>query len=150
MTCRNSLLDAGWTEHQLESSCLISFTRRIGPARRNWIFTYFTRWLRLLLYIYREHICCKVKNWSKSCPFLSLKLVHYFFPRISFSLQKEEYFSHKQKGEHQKKLKIGPILLRSMLGPVFNFNLDQFLTLEFVIVCCVCVFLGEGLKPLFL
>ena len=29
------------------------------------------------------------------------------------------------------KLKTGPIMLRNILGPIFNFNLDQFLTLEF-------------------
>ena len=37
-------------------------------------------------------------------------------------------------------------MLRNILGPVFNFNLDQFLTLEFVIFWVFCLF---GLKPLF-
>ena len=35
----------------------------------------------------------------------------------------------KRKKERQKlydKLKTGPIMLRNMLGPMFNFNLDQF------------------------
>ena len=35
-------------------------------------------------------------------------------------------------------LKTGPILLRNILGPVFNLDLDQFLIWEFVI-CCVFV-----------
>ena len=39
------------------------------------------------------------------------------------------------------KLNIGPIMLRNMLGAVFNFNLDQFLTLEFCyFLFCFCVF----------
>ena len=40
-------------------------------------------------------------------------------------------------------------MLRNILGPIFNFNLDQFLTLEFVIFFSF-FFLGGGLKPLFL
>ena len=43
---------------------------------------------------------------------------------------------NKQKSQQTKtqllKLKIGPIMLRNILGPVFNFNLDQFLTLDFL------------------
>ena len=39
-------------------------------------------------------------------------------------------------------------MLRNMiLGPVFNINFDQFLTLEFCYVFVFCCFLG-GLKPL--
>ena len=47
------------------------------------------------------------------------------------------------------KLKTGPIMLRNILGPIFNFNLDQFLTLEFVIFFCFFVFWG-GWNPYFL
>ena len=40
------------------------------------------------------------------------------------------------KKTHFYKLKIGPIMLRNMLGPVFNLYLDQFLTYKI----CVCVY----------
>ena len=36
-------------------------------------------------------------------------------------------------------LKIGPILLRNILGPIFNLDLDQFLIWKFVI----CFVLAE-------
>ena len=44
------------------------------------------------------------------------------------------------------KLKSGPIMLRNILGPLFNFNLDHFLTLEFCyfFIYFVC-FLAETL-----
>ena len=38
-------------------------------------------------------------------------------------------------------------MLRNILGPVFNFNLDQFLTLEFYFFFVFLFFFG--LKPLF-
>ena len=82
-------------------------------------------------------------------PFLKLKTGPFFFvflfSKISFSLQKEEDFEKQAKKKQQKKqflkLKTGPIMLRNILGPVFNFNLDQFLTLEF---CYFFFFWGGG------
>ena len=77
-------------------------------------------------------------------PFLVLKTGPIFFCfvflflKISFSLQKEEDFSKKTKKKTPKKkdpflaLKTGPILLRNIIGPVFNASLDQFLTLGFL------------------
>ena len=66
-----------------------------------------------------------LKNWSKFFCFL----------KISLSLQKEEDFKKKKKKETKNDpilvLKTGPILLRNILGPVFNASLDQFLTLGF-------------------
>ena len=59
-------------------------------------------------------------------------------------------FQKNKKENNQKtffKLKIGPIMLRNILGPVFNFNLDQLLTLGFFLFF-FC--LGGGMKPLFL
>ena len=58
----------------------------------------------------------------------------FLFLKISFSLQKkEEFWKQKQAKQQQNlKLKAGPIMLRNILGRIFNFNLDQFLTLE----CC--------------
>ena len=40
-------------------------------------------------------------------------------------------------------------MLRNILGPVFNFNLDQFLTLEFVIFLVFFCFLGAE-TPIFI
>ena len=68
----------------------------------------------------------KVKNLSIFC-FFSI------FGNL-ISLQKEKrIFENKQETTKNifLKLKIGPIMLRNILGPVFNFKLDQFLTLEF-------------------
>ena len=59
-------------------------------------------------------------------------------------LQKEEDFEKQAKNKKKKtqflELKIGPIMLRNILGPVFNFNLDQILTLKF----CICFFFWGG------
>ena len=55
------------------------------------------------------------------CFLLSLK--------ISFSLEKEEDFLKKAEKHNNGPilvLKTGPIMLRNMLGPVFNTSLDQF------------------------
>ena len=78
----------------------------------------------------------------------------FLFLKISFSLQKEEDFSKKEEEKETKKttflaLKTGPILLRNILGPVFNASLDQFLTLGFLFFC-VFFFFFWGLKPLVL
>ena len=92
----------------------------------------------LSLYIYAVELktgpifaLFEVKNWSIFLGFL----VFFLFLKISFSLQKEEDFWKTSKKTTKKtqflKLKTGPIMLRNILGPVFNFNLDQFLTLEF-------------------
>ena len=71
-----------------------------------------------------------------------------FFVFESLVLLAERRFFLKNKkttkNNHISKLKIGPILLRNIFGAVFNFDLDQFLTLKSCHVCFV-VFL---LKPL--
>ena len=92
----------------------------------------------------------KVKNWSIFFVFFV-----FLFSKISFSLQKEEDFWKTSQKKQQKKtqflkLKTGPIMLRNILGPVFNFNLDQFLTLEFCYFFCFFFWFFFGLKPLFL
>ena len=53
------------------------------------------------------------------------------FLKISFSLQKEED-KNKQKTTQNtiSKLKTGPMMLRNILGPMFNLDLDQFSTLK--------------------
>ena len=60
----------------------------------------------------------------------------FYFSKISFSLQKEEdFWKTRQKKQPKKtqflKLKSGPIMLRNIIGPLFNFNLAHFLSLEF-------------------
>ena len=74
----------------------------------------------------------------QSLPFLKLKLVQFF--KILFTLQIEEYFFKKNKTQKQfYKFKIGPILLCNILGPIFNFDLAQCLTLK---SCHFCFFGG--------
>ena len=94
-------------------------------------------------------------------PFLVLKtgpiflfFLFFLFLKISFSLQKEEDFSKKEEKQKKKQttflaLKTGPILLRNILGPVFNASLDQFLTLGFLFFFLVFFFFFFWLKPLF-
>ena len=80
----------------------------------------------------------KAKNWSIFLFFLFL-----IFENLILPAERRGFLKNKQKQQkkHILKLKTGPIMLRNMLGPVFNFNLDQFLTLEFLFFL---------LKPLFL
>ena len=55
-------------------------------------------------------------------PFYTLKIGPFIFSRITFSLQKEEVSltpPPKKKTQFYK-LTFGPIMLRNMLGPVFN------------------------------
>ena len=72
----------------------------------------------------------KVKKWS-----IFLFLFFLLFSKILFSLQKEEDLWKTSPKTTKKtqfvKLKSGPIMLRNIIGPLFNFNLDHLLTLEF-------------------
>ena len=80
-----------------------------------------------------------VKNWSNF-------FVSFLFLKISFSLQKEEYLFNKKTNDLNVVLKIGPILLRNMLGPVFI--LTQPWGPVFNTLFLVFFFLGGGgLKP---
>ena len=87
-------------------------------------------------------------------PFLKLKTGHFFcflfFENIILPAERRGFLKNKQKTTTKKtqflKLKTGPIMLRNILGPVFNFNLDQFLTLEF---CYFLVFWGGAETPIF-
>ena len=76
----------------------------------------------------------------------------FLFLKISFSLQQEEDFSKKRRKGKQKKtflaLTTGPILLRNILGPVFNASLDQFLTLGFLVF--YVFFWGGPETPIFI
>ena len=89
-------------------------------------------------------------------PFLKLKSGPFFLFLGGFIFQKsrspcrEKRIFEKQAKKQQKrqflKLKSGPIMLRNITGPLFNFNLDHFLTLEF---CYFFVFLGAE-TPIFI
>ena len=80
----------------------------------------------------------KVKNWS-------IFLFFFFENRIPPAERRGFWKTSKKDNKKTQflKLKTGPIMLRNILGPVFNFNLDQFLTLELCYLC-VCVFFGGG------
>ena len=99
-----------------------------GSFYRQYIYTY--------TYIY---VCVRaVELKLVQLPSISQKLVQLFvvfvllFTEISFYLQKEEDLSKTSKTNNQTKqlnktqfykLKIGPIMLRNMLGPVFKLML---------------------------
>ena len=76
------------------------------------------------------------------------------FLKISFSLQKEEDFSKKAKKTKKNDpflaLKTGPILLRNIIGPVFNASLDQFLTLGFLFCFVFFSFFLGAETPIFI
>ena len=93
------------------------------------------------IYIY-IYIRCKVKVG----PMFALleitigpSVLCFLFLKLLFSLQRGEYFwQNKQKQQQKTKftmLKIGPSLLRNILGPIFKFDLDQFLTLKMCHFC---------------
>ena len=91
----------------------------------------------------------KVKNWSICFVFF------FIFENLILPAERKSFFENKQKQQQTKtqflKLKTGPIMLRNILGPVFNFNLDQFLTLEFCYFFCsfLCFFWGAK-TPIFI
>ena len=78
-------------------------------------------------------------------PFLKLKTgpicLFFIFENLILPAERRGFLKNKQKQQQKTQfleLKTGPIMLRNILGPVLNFNLDQFLTLEF------CYFLAFG------
>ena len=91
-----------------------------------------------------------VKNWSNFFFVLSF----FVFKNLILPAERRGFFK-KSKKKNQKKndpflaLKTGPILLRNIIGPVFNASLDQFLTLGFLFFFVFFIFF-LGLKPLFL
>ena len=84
----------------------------------------------------------KVKNWSIFFVFL-----FFIFENLILPAERRGFLKKKNKQKTTKKtqflkLKAGPIMLRNILGPVFNFHLDQFLTLEFFYFLVFFCFLG--------
>ena len=81
-------------------------------------------------------------------PFLVLKAGPFFFCFFCFFVFENLILPAERRGLKKKKkknkpkkttflaLKTGPILLRNILGPVFNASLDQFLTLGFLFFLC--------------
>ena len=87
-----------------------------------------------------------VKNWSNF-------FVFFVFENLILPAERRGFFKKKRKKKTKKKttflaLKTGPILLRNILGPVFNASLDQFLTLGFCF-CCVLFLFFVGWNPYF-
>ena len=97
------------------------------------------------IYIY-IFFFCRVKSWSNVC-LLYIKSWSIFFGfvfvcfRKSRSPCRKKRISQKQSPKTTNtqfyKLKIGLIMLRNILGPVFNLYLDQFLTFK---TCIFCIF----------
>ena len=107
------------------------------------------------IYIYLYIYAVELKTGPRF-PFYKLETGHVFpffffiFKNRILPAERRGSLKNKQKQPkktHCYKLKTGPIMLRNILGPVFNLYLDQFLTYKFVIFCFFC-FLG-GLKPYF-
>ena len=74
-----------------------------------------------------------VKNWSNFFVFFCF----FVFENLILPAERRGFFKKKRRKREPKKttflaLKTGPILLRNILGPVFNASLDQFLTLGFL------------------
>ena len=91
-------------------------------------------WPSIYIYIY---IYCRVKAWSKNSLFLSQILVQLFFVFLFFKKlllsARRMRCSKKVNKERRQHLplfesKLGPILLRNILGPSFDSTLDQVLT----------------------
>ena len=82
----------------------------------------------------------KVKKWSIFLFFWGF----YFFQKYRSPCRKKRIFEKQAQKTTKKtqflKLKSGPIMLRNIIGPLFNFNLDHFLTLEFCYFFCFFVF----------
>ena len=90
----------------------------------------------------------KVKKWSNFFVFFFV----FIFQQSRSPCRKKRIFEKQAKKTTKKtqflKLKSGPIMLRNIIGPLFNFNLDHFLTLEFCYFFWF-FFLGGGLNPYF-
>ena len=73
----------------------------------------------------------KVKTWSNSL----VVFVFFCFRRSRSPCRKKRIFEKQAPQKTQfLKLKSGPIMLRNITGPLFNFNLDQFIRFHFF--CC--------------
>ena len=84
-------------------------------------------------------VCCRVENPSKNCPFLSWKSVQQFpfftvlfFKSLFFFCRENEIFKkyRKKRKKETIPLKIRPILLRNIIGQIFNATLDVFFLIE--------------------
>ena len=98
------------------------------------------RYKKIYIYIYAVKLksgpifaLFKVKKWSNVFVFF---VFFFFFQKSRSPCRKKRIFEKQaQKTTTKKtqflKLKSGPIMLRNIIGPLFNFNLAHFLTLEF-------------------
>ena len=68
----------------------------------------------------------KVKTWS-------ICFCFFVFENLVLPAERRGYLKNKAKTTKTQflKLKSGPIMSRNIIGPLFNFNLEHFITLEF-------------------
>ena len=120
----------------LRSSCLCPFFLSYLHCKGVCIYIY--------IYIYTHAVEFKtgpifalfcVKNWSKL-----------FFRKFHSPCRKKSIQKNTKNNDPILVLKIGPIMLRNMLEPVFNTTLDQFITQDFLFFLVLFLLL----KPLFL
>ena len=85
-----------------------------------------------------------------------LKTGPFFFWKSHSPCGKKRIFQKKKKKKRNKNkttflaLKTGPILLRNILGPVFNASLDQILTLGFLFFLVFFFFFWGAETPIFI
>ena len=79
----------------------------------------------------------------------------FVFKNLVLPAERRGFLKNKHKKKQQKKtqflkLKSGPIMLRNIIGPLFNFNLAHFLTLEFCYFFCFFLFFFLAETPIFI
>ena len=98
--------------------------------------------LDMYMYVYIYICAVKLKTGPifallkvKTGPFL-LFFAFFVFANLVLPAERRIFFKRNKKENKEKhflKLKTGPITLLNILGPIFNFNLHQFLTLEILL-----------------
>ena len=101
---------------------------KLGPDNNS------TACMHIYIYIYAYAYAVKLKA-GPLVALLKLKTGHFcfcfYFESLFLPAERRGFFEKQAKQQQKQflKLNIGPSMLCNILGPVFNFNLDQFLTL---------------------
>ena len=111
----------------------------------------------IYIYICIQHICCRVKKLSKICLFCVKNLSQFSFFGLFVFFQKDSSFCRENEIFSEKKTKtkitifesnICPIMLRNMLGQIFDSTLARFLTQPFFHIFDPFFLSQNMLKPL--